>query len=58
MRLGLSARLYKITELKTSSLENEISNGMSGCSFSVHEEEESGITLVGKQESRARKRSD
>lgn len=58
MRLGLSARLYRITELKTSSLENEVSNGMNERGSSVHEEEEPGITLVGKQESCVRKRSD
>ena len=50
MRLGLSARLYRITELKTSSLENEVSNGMNERGSSVHEEEEPGIALVRKQE--------
>jgi len=45
-----------MTELKTSSLEDEVSNGMSEGGFTVREEEESGITLVGKQESWVRKR--
>lgn len=57
MRLGLSARLCRMIELKTSSLENEVSNSISEGGPAVHEEEEPGITLVGKQKSCVRKRS-
>ena len=48
MRFGLSARLYRIIELKTSSLKNEVSDCISEGGSAVHEEEESGIAFVGK----------
>ena len=45
-----------MTELKTSSLEDEVSNGLTEGRFTLHEEEKPGITLVGKQEGCVRKR--
>lgn len=46
-----------MTQLNTSSLGNEVSNGINEGGSAVHEEEESGIALIGKQESCVRKRS-
>lgn len=44
-----------MTELKTSSLDDDVNNRVSEGDSNVHEEEQPWITFVGKQESRVRK---